>query len=120
MGRKIKFEDFQPVAKVLEKRNYREDTTDTQKHSDSVAPYSDRTTDEIVELLLKIRPGRINYTQEEAAEALDMSYQFINRKCARGKIKTVNYGRIKLITIYELARIFKEGISDVNKKVRQG
>lgn len=76
--------------------------------------YEDPGLKAALELLLNIQPGKINYSQQEAADALNMSYQFVNRGCKRGHINTVSYGDRKLITVYELARIINQGVNNVN------
>lgn len=110
MSRQINFEDFKPKTEILQKRNYREEIEVSEKCADSFVSYDDPGIKAEMELLLRIQPGKINYNQQEVADAIGMSYQFVNRACKKGRIKTVTFGDKNLITIYELARIIKEGV----------
>jgi len=63
-----------------------------------------------IELLSKTYPGIMVFTQKEAAKILSVSYQYINKNCKEGNIRTVKFGDRQLININELAKLINEGI----------
>ncbi len=114
MSQLINFENYQPEENNHPRDYFRKDNIKVQLADSSISENNTSSIDNTVNLLLKISPGKINYTQQEAAKVLNMSYQFVNRKCKAGLIKASRYGDKQLININELARIIIEGVNDVN------
>lgn len=110
MSRQINFERFQPNTEIPESRDYREAIKVTAKCAISINSNEDPDIKARVELLLEENPGKYNYTQQEVASIINMSYPFVNRNCKKGLINTTKYGRKELVSIYELARISIQGV----------
>jgi len=116
MSQLINFANYQPTENNPT-RDYLKGDNEQMPLADSfISTDSSASRAETISLLLKISPAKINYTQQEAAKVLNMSYQFVNRKCKAGLIKVSSYGDKQLININELARIILEGVNNVNKK----
>lgn len=65
---------------------------------------------ETIEILLKINNKVLNYNIKQAAQALGVSAEFLRRRIAAGKIKTIYFGDKPMISIMEMARLINEGV----------
>ena len=118
MNRHINFEQFEPPKEILETRDYRALLNQARDFPENMTiSLDDPNYQATMEMLFRIQPSRINYTQKEAAKSLNMSYQFVNSSCRKGLINTITYGGRKLITVYELARLIMKGVGNVSKKI---
>jgi hypothetical protein len=118
MNRQINFEQFEPPKAVLEARDYRALLNQAQEFPENMTiSLDDPNYLATMDMLFRIQPSRINYTQKEAAKALNMSYHFVNSSCRKGMINTISYGGRKLITVYEIARLILKGVGNVSKTI---
>ena len=66
--------------------------------------------DNNLELLFSIHPEKINYSMNESAKLLGVSYDFVREAIHNGKISATKFGDRYLIHVNELARILTEGV----------
>jgi len=64
--------------------------------------------------LKSIYSNKLTFNQKEAAEILNVSYQFVNKCCKTGQIKTVKFGDRAFINIIEIAKLLTKGIPHVD------
>lgn len=64
--------------------------------------------------LKSVHSNKLTFSQREAAEILNVSYQFVNKCCKTGQIKTVMFGDRAFINIIEIAKLLTKGISNVD------
>ncbi len=114
MSKLISFESYKPIKEIISSNFYR--ATDLRLNSKSQGQLETDTPDiqETIDLLLKQNPGKLLYSQKDAAKTLCVSYPFINRCCVDGKIKTVKLGSRQLININEMAKLITQGMNNVN------
>lgn len=55
-------------------------------------------------------PGKFNFTIDEAAKLLNISYDFIREHITLNDIRATRYGDRWMIGLHELARILMEGV----------
>ncbi|MDR3668788.1 MAG: helix-turn-helix domain-containing protein [Ignavibacteriaceae bacterium] len=108
MSQIVNFDTYEP--RRLSKKGVRPVSEDATDITGSLSPNNFTPEDFYVQLLLKENPKKFMYTQEECAEYLNLSYQYINRRCREGKIQVTKFGEKKLISINELARLIIEGV----------
>jgi hypothetical protein len=108
MSQIVNFDNYEP--KNSPKKGILFASENTIETAGSLSTNNFLPDDFYVQLLLKENPKKFMYTQEECAEILNLSYQFINRRCRDGIIQLTKFGEKKLISINELARLIKEGI----------
>ncbi len=111
----INFTDYSPDKTVSQSQRklheaYNINATITEIH---VATEEEIQTS--INQLLSLFPGKLAFTQREASKILGISYQFINRNCVTGLIKTIKFGDRQLINIHEMARLLNEGVFNGNK-----
>lgn len=58
----------------------------------------------------KLFPNKINFSINEAASVLNVSYDFIREHIIRDEIKAKKYGDRWMINLFELIRILIEGV----------
>ncbi len=76
------------------------------KEKEIIAPKAESALNFIRELF----PGKFNFTIEEAAKILNISYDFIREHIVHKDIKATKYGDRWMIGLIELARILTEGV----------
>ena len=62
------------------------------------------------EMITKMYPNKINFSIDETAKIVNVSYDFIRERIKDGSIKAVRYGDRMMIGISELIRIINEGV----------
>jgi len=79
-------------------------------HLPEVVIHSEDKINETIQLLLNTNNKILNYNIKQASQTLGISEEFLRRRIAAGKIKTINFGDKKMITIFEIARILNTGV----------
>ena len=94
MSQLISFENYDPTESDSPQDRARESNNENISADSLFTPRESHQLEDTINLLLRINPGKINYTQREAATVLNMSYQFVNRKCKNGLWKNSCIRRI--------------------------
>lgn len=68
------------------------------------------TSSKFIEILGKQFPGKINFSINEVAGILNVSYDFVREHILRGLIKATKYGDRWMINLFELVRILEVGV----------
>ncbi len=111
MSRLINFDNYSPVVEqYITKKNNSVSIPKEKCTSKEVS--ADQSYDEVISLLLRLHPNKLAYTQKDAAEILGLSYQYINKKCVDGEIRTVKFGNRQLININEMAKLLMEVLNN--------
>lgn len=63
-----------------------------------------------LEMLQKLHKDKVNYSIEETAKKLNVSYEFTREAIKKGKINSKLFGDRPMVNVHELARILTEGI----------
>jgi len=79
-------------------------------HLPEVVIHSEDKINETIQLLLNTNNKILNYNIKQASQTLGISEEFLRRRITAGKIKTINFGDKKMITIFEIARILNTGV----------
>ena len=66
--------------------------------------------DSAVQFIQKLFPDKINFSLNEAASVLNVSYDFIREHIISEDIKAQKYGDRWMINLFELIRILMEGV----------
>lgn len=66
--------------------------------------------EEISACIQKLFPNKINFSLDEAASVLNVSYDFIREHIISNDIKSIKYGNRRMIGLFELIRILMEGV----------
>jgi len=64
----------------------------------------------VLETIIKQYPNKMLFNLNEASQALGVSVEFIRKRVTEKKIKSVNLGDRKMISINELATIIYKGV----------
>lgn len=110
MAKMINFENYTPTTKTTPSAFNGTGALRVISCNDEVSDADSQSIQDTIELLTKMYPGKMVYTQKEAAKILSMCYSYINKNCADGKIRTVKFGDRQLININEMAKLINEGI----------
>lgn len=70
--------------------------------------------DETMAFLQKLFPNKINFSIDEAANVLNLSYDFIREHIISDEIIAKKFGDRWMINLFELARLIMEGIHGNN------
>jgi excisionase family DNA binding protein len=63
-----------------------------------------------IDILNTLFPNKINYSIREAAEVLNLSYDFLREKISCGSVAAIKFGDRYMITVFELGRILAQGV----------
>jgi len=107
MSQLINFEKYKPNS---DKGIFNSTADSSELLADSTVYPVEDMTKATIDLLSSKHPEKMLFNQEEASKILGMSYEFVNRKCRTGLIRTTKLGGKQLITIYELAKIINYGV----------
>ncbi|MFA7420569.1 MAG: helix-turn-helix domain-containing protein [Melioribacteraceae bacterium] len=70
--------------------------------------------DETMAFLQKLFPNKINFSIDEAANVLNLSYDFVRDHIKSDQINAIKFGDRWMINLFELARLIMEGIHGNN------
>lgn len=88
----------------IPERNQNVENNPTEKNN------IEQPTGNFIELLQKGFPNKLTFSITEAANILNLSYDFVRENIHKGKITASHFGKRLIINLFELARLLKEGV----------